>query len=107
MKSFRPMKGKIFVCELDEGVHKTAGGIILTDDKATERGIRPRWAKVAVVGPDIDYVDVGEWVLIEHGRWTLRTPVKVGDDMVDVWMIDPEAIMVVSDKNHSEERITF
>jgi co-chaperonin GroES (HSP10) len=107
VKTLRPLKGKIFVSELDDGMHKTAGGIIIIDDKVTDRGIRPRWAKVALIADDVTDVKVGEWVLIEHGRWTLRTPVGIDGVEVDVWMIDPAAILVVSDENHSHERFTL
>ena len=102
-----PLKGKIFVSHLDEGMHKTAGGIILTDDAVTERGIRPRWAKVALVADDVDYVEVGEWVLIEHGRWTLRTPIDIDGETVNVWMVDPAALMMASDRNHSDDRFSL
>ena len=108
VKQFVPTKGKIFVTEMDEGLHKTKGGIILTNDVGTEKGIRPRWGKVAIVAPDIDIVEIGEWVLIEHGRWTSRIPLEVeGEEKLDIWMIDPEAILVVSDHNHSHQRITL
>lgn len=107
MKTLRPLKGKIFVSDLDDGMHKTAGGVILMDDKITERGIRPRWGKVALVADDIDFVTVGEWVLIEHGRWTLRTPVEIDGETVDVWMVDPEALLLCSDRNLSDERFSL
>lgn len=102
VKAFRPMKGKIFVTEFDEGMHITKGGIILQDDMGKEAGIRPRWAKVAIIGEGIEHVAEGDWVLVEHGRWTKRIPLEIDDaEAIDLWMIDPEAILVVSDKNHS------
>lgn len=106
VKTFTPAKGKIFVTEMDEGDKKTAGGIILRDDLGTETGIRPRWGRVAIVAPDIDYVVPGEWVLVEHGRWTQRIPLEVeGEEPINIWMIDPEAIMIVSDTNHALTRL--
>lgn len=106
VKTFRPMKGKIFVTEMDEGVHRTAGGIILTDDTGSERGIRDRWGRVAFIGEGIDDVAPGDWVLITHGRWTQRLTLEIdGAPAIDIWMVDPEAIIGVSDKNHSHERI--
>jgi len=97
--SFTPMRGKIFVTDLEEGMKLTRGGIILTDDNMKEHGIRPRWAKVWRVGPDVDDVTPGEWVLVEHGRWTLRIPMDIeGEGKIDVWMIEPSAIIIVSDE---------
>jgi co-chaperonin GroES (HSP10) len=108
VKDFRPMKDKVFLTEMDEGIHVTAGGIILQDDMGKEHGIRPRWGRVAFVGTEVDYVSVGEWVLVEHGRWTKRINLEIeGQPPLDIWMIDPEAILVVSDQNHSHQQITF
>jgi co-chaperonin GroES (HSP10) len=98
IKSFRPTKGKIFVTEMEQGMRTSAGGIILTADEGSEKGIRPRWGKVAILGEGIDYVAPGEWVLVEHGRWTTKIPLEIeGEEPLDVWMIDPAAILVVSD----------
>lgn len=96
ISTFTPLKGKIFVTDLEEGMKLTRGGIILPDDNMKDNGIRPRWGKVWAVGPDIDNVKPGEWVLVEHGRWTLRIPLEFDDTgRVDVWMIEPAAIIVV------------
>jgi hypothetical protein len=105
-KSFRPTRGKIFVTDMDEGVHQTAGGIILCDDMGKDWGIRPRWGRVVMVADDVTEVVPGEWVLLEHGRWTKRIALEIdGEPKLDVWMIDPDAILVVSDQNHSHERV--
>lgn len=97
--SFKPMRDKIFVRNLDRGEKKTAGGIIITDDTGKAGGIRARWGQVTMVGEDIDYVEVGEWVLIEHGRWTngLEHP-ELGEK---VWHIENAAILLVSDSDPS------
>lgn len=108
MKSFTPMRDKIFVTDFDEGMHVTKGGIILQDDMGKETGIRPRWARVVIVGEDVNIVKEGEWVLVEHGRWTKRIPLEIEDaEPLDVWMIDPAAILVASDSNHSHDRTTL
>lgn len=94
---FEPLRGKIFVTDLEEGMRMTRGGIIRLDDNMQEAGIRPRWAKVWRTASDIDEVVPGEWVLIEHGRWTLRIPLEIENERIDVWMIEPKAILLVSD----------
>lgn len=63
-------KGKVLVTNLDSGEQKTAAGIIITDDDGKLRGVRSRWAEVYSVGEDITDIKVGEWILIEHGRWS-------------------------------------
>lgn len=106
--SFRPLKGKVFVTELEKGVRLTRGGIILTDDNGSERGIRARWAKVYAVGPDVQDITVGEWVLIEHGRWTERLTLELDDGAVEVWGIDfPKAVLVAMDTDPRLEEISL
>ena len=98
MNTFTPLADNIFVTELEEGMMLTRKGIILTDDNFKDTGIRPRWARVWRTGPEVDSVKQGEWVLVEHGRWTLRIPIEFEDGQrVDIWKIDPKAILLVHD----------
>ena len=99
LQSFTPASDKIFVTDLERGMTRSAGGIILTDDVGKDKGIRPRWGRVVLVGSKIEDVAVGEWVFIEHGRWS------VGIDMLDeatgktvrMWHIDNKAMLCVSE----------
>lgn len=63
-------KGKVLVTNLDRGEQRSEAGIILRDDDGTTRGIHSRWAKVYSVGEDITDIQEGEWILVEHGRWS-------------------------------------
>ena len=96
---------------MDSGVRQTKGGLILADDDMRESGIRNRWAKVWKVGPDVDDITVGEWVLVEHGRWTNGLDLEVEDgSIVRIWNIDyPNGVLLVSDGDDPREhkRITF
>ena len=76
----------------------TTGGIIIPDDNGKERGIRPRWAEVYAVGEDITDLEVGQWVLISHGRWSRGVDFNDGNDKITVRQVDyPEAILLVAD----------
>lgn len=99
MKEFVPTGGKIFVTEMERGMRKSRGGIIITDDNFKDVGVRPRWARVWRTSPDIDYVSEKEWVLVEHGRWTLKIELLVDGEEIDCWSIDPKAILLVSDSD--------
>ena len=68
----RPLRNKILVKNIDQGDRVSKGGIILRSADRVEdggSGIRPRWAEVYAVGSDIDWLQPGEFVLMEHGRW--------------------------------------
>lgn len=94
----KPLSGNIFaVLQLGERV--SSGGIVLMDDNGKESGIRPRWAKVWMVADDITDVKPGQWILCEHGRWTMRITIK-RDDGSDFQFvkIDPNGIIGVQDE---------
>jgi co-chaperonin GroES (HSP10) len=97
-KTLTPMKDVVFVTDLDSGVKKSAGGIIITDDNMKDRGIRERWAKVHSVGTNITDIKPGEYVLLQHGRWTHGFDTLLDGEHVTLWRIDyPEAVILVSD----------
>ena len=92
-----PLKKRVLVSNMHFGETKTAGGIILTDDDGTESGIHPRWAKVYAVGNEQDDVQVGQWLLVAHGRWSRALKVKKDGTELEVRMIDENDILLVSD----------
>ncbi len=101
IKNFTPLRDKVFVTELEHGLAKTLGGIILPDDNMKESGVRDRWAKVYKVGSDITDVKPGEWVLLKHGRWSER--IKVEDDdgkEISIWFVEyPQSVLCAVDED--------
>lgn len=106
-ESFRPINDNVFVTELDSGPHKTRGGILIPDDNMSERGVRPRWGRVWAIGPDVQDISPGEWVYVEHARWTTAIEIELPDGVVRVWKIDwPDAVLMASDVDPSENAVT-
>jgi co-chaperonin GroES (HSP10) len=101
-----PIHDKVIVTDLERGEKKTKAGIIMLDDStvaAGERGIRPRWARVYAVGPEQKDVNVGEWILLEHGRWTLGQDLtEKNGETTRIWLADHEAILAVADERPEE-----
>lgn len=94
----RALKGKVLVTDLERG-SRMINGIIIPDDNGKSEGIRPRWGRVYAIGEDITEISVGQWILIENGRWTRMLRVK-DDDGTDVqlWGVEwPQSTMLVSD----------
>ena len=100
-----PLKKRVLVSNMQFGATKTKGGIILMDDDGTEAGIHPRWAKVYAVGDQQDDVQVGQWVLVAHGRWSRALKVKKNDVELEVRMIDENDILLVSDNEPEQNRL--
>jgi co-chaperonin GroES (HSP10) len=102
-----PLGDKIFVSDMEFGEQRTASGIYVPPDNAKSSGIHPRWGRVWAIGPEQTSVNVGEWILVEHGRWT-RTVEYENDDgsVIELRMVDNDAILVVSDELPSDvERV--
>ena len=99
INNLRALKGKVIVHNIEQGDRRTKNGIIILDDNGKERGIRERWAQIYALGPDIDDLKVGDWVLIKHGRWSRGIDIKTEETTTTIRQADyPEAILLVSDE---------
>ena len=92
-----PLKKRVLVSDMHFGERKSAGGIILMDDDGSAEGIHPRWAKVYAIGKEQEDVEVGQWLMIAHGRWSRAFKVKKDGVELEVRMIDENDILLVSD----------
>jgi co-chaperonin GroES (HSP10) len=76
----------------------SAGGIIIQSDNGKTEGIKPRWGQVYKIGPEQHDVKVGDWILIEHGRWTRGIQVEQANgEIATVRRVETKAIIAVSD----------
>lgn len=99
VNEFIPHPDKVFVTDIESGPNVTKSGIIIPDDNATNRGIRARWAQVCMIGKNVTDVKVGEWLFIEHGRWSFGLDLEQPNgDILRVWHVDhPNATMAAAD----------
>jgi hypothetical protein len=98
-----PMRGKVLVHNIETGDKRTKSGIIILDDDGKDHGIRERWAQVYAVGPDVTDIQVGEWCLIKHGRWSRGVPFHTPQGVVTVRLVDwPDAVLLAADEPPSE-----
>ena len=92
-----PLKDSILVKDMNFDERITAGGIILRSDDGKSEGVRPRWAEVYAVGPEQTDVKVGDWVLMDHGRWSEGLKFRISEDEeIKIWLGDPNGILGVS-----------
>ena len=102
----RAIGKRVLVTDMHFGEQVTKGGIILGNDDGKTRGIYPRWAKVYSKGPDnIDPYKVGEWILIEHGRWTRGMKVETDEGEIEIRMVEEESILAYSDEKPDSVQI--
>ena len=98
----RAIGNRVLVRDMYFGEQKTASGLILRDDDGQTRGIYPRWGKVYDKGPDNnDDYNVGDWVLVEHGRWTRGIDMTINGEDVTLRMVEAESVLAYSDEKPS------
>lgn len=93
----RTIHSNILVKNMRHAETVLQSGIVLRSDNSSAHGIRPRWAEVFMVGPEQNDVKPNDWLLIEHGRWTRKVKVETPEGPIELQMIDPNGILLVSD----------
>lgn len=94
-----PIRDHVIVEDMSFGEQKTKAGVIILSDDGKDHGIKPRWARVYAVGPEQKDVKIGEYVLVEHGRWTRGFDLEREDGTTfTVRRIDTECILLSSDE---------
>jgi co-chaperonin GroES (HSP10) len=101
-----PIRDNVIVEEMDFGEQKTNSGLIIMSDDGKSMGIKPRWGRVYAVGPEQEDVQVGDWILIEHGRWTRGFDIEDEEGNIKTLRkADNDAILMISDEKPSDAYI--
>jgi len=100
---------------MEFGEQTTSGGIIIASDDGKDQGIKPRWGCVVSKGNEnTDPYEIGDWILVEHGRWTRGFEVEMDDGTVDTmrtvesesvigWQNEVPANTLFGDKSGAEK----
>lgn len=97
----RAVKDWVLISDMNFGERKSAAGIVLRSDNAKVTGIYPRWGKVYKVGPEQTEIKEGQWILVEHGRWTRGIRIDDGTGEKTIQKVDINGIIAVSDEEPS------
>lgn len=103
--TIKPLRKNVLVADMDFEERRTASGIIIQSDDGKAHGVRPRWARVWAIGPEQKDVKVGEWIYVEHGRWTRGIKIESEGKEITVRMVEPESILLQSDEKPQDEYI--
>lgn len=94
-----PIRDHVLVSDMEFGEQVTASGIVIKSDNGKSAGVKPRWGRVWAVGPEQKEVTVGEWICIEHGRWTRTIEVEQEDgSILELRRVETAAIMMSADE---------
>jgi len=103
----RPIHDGVLAYDMNFGERTTKGGIIIASDDGREAGIRPRWCKIYAIGHENkDPYAVGNWIYVEHGRWS-RGIILDDPDMgeIEVRLIDVNAILAWQEEEPEDLQI--
>lgn len=98
----RALHDDVIVKDMDFGEMVTAGGIVIQSDNAKVHGIKPRWGQVYKVGPKQTDVKEGQWILIEHGRWTRKIKIDDGEGPKEIQKVEVKSILAVADEKPND-----
>lgn len=87
------VRDRVVCADADFGDQQTKAGIIIKSNIKESQGITSRWMRVHKVGPEIDFISPGEWVLVEYGRWTESFKI---DGIEKAYRVDPMGCLAAS-----------
>ena len=96
------LPNSLFVKNIEYGERTLKSGFIIPAEKMDYEGhfARPRWAKVFYKSDNINYIDIGDWVLLRHGHWSTSMAMTINEKDETLWYISPkslkEGLMAVS-----------
>lgn len=102
VKGIKALSKDVLVIDMDMGEQKTAGGLVIQSDDGKAHGVKPRWAKVYRVGSEVDFVKEGQWVLIEHGRWTRKIKIDDGEGEKEFQKVETKSIIAVANQKPND-----
>jgi len=104
--TLKPIGNRVLVTNMHFGEQRTRSGLIISNDDGQTRGIYPRWGQVHAKGPDNnESYEVGDWVLVEHGRWTRGIKIDEGSGEQEIRMVEAESILAVSNEKPSDVQL--
>lgn len=98
MTTIKPLKNRVLAELMGLEQRVTASGIIIQGENGKDRGIRPRWARVRLVGEGIDWVKPGQYVLVAHGRWSRQFNCEHNGEKMKLVHLDNNECLCVTDE---------
>lgn len=95
----RPLGDHVLVTDMEFEAVQTSSGIYIPSQNGKSTGIKPRWGRVWAIGPEQKDVKVGEWIYVDHGRWTRGITVKdnSGEEII-IRRVDINDILISADE---------
>ena len=105
IKSIRAIGDHIIVTDMNFDQKITHSGIIIPHSDKKLEGIHARWARVYATGPNQRDVQVGQYVLVSHGRWTRGLDIEDAEGEKTIRRVDNKDILMVSNDPMQDETV--
>jgi co-chaperonin GroES (HSP10) len=98
----KPLHDNVLVTDMSFEEQTTASGIIIQSDDGKSHGVKPRWCRVWAIGPEQTDVKVGEWIYVDHGRWTRGIKVEDDGNEIVIRRVEVSSILLQADEKPSD-----
>lgn len=84
----------LFVEKMEYGERKTKKGVLIHAENMDYEGyfVRPRWAKVKYKSNNLDFINVGDWVLLYPNHWSTSMKMEINGIEQKLWYINPKCV---------------
>jgi co-chaperonin GroES (HSP10) len=106
VQKLTPLNDTIIVSDMEFTERISNGGIIILNDDMKSAGIRPRWGKVYAIGPKVKDIEVGQYIMIAHGRWTRGITIDTPEGEKVIRKVDNQDILLVSEDKPQDETMS-
>jgi len=106
IKSIRAISDHVLVTDMNFDEKITHSGIIIPNSDGKLEGVHPRWGRVYAIGKDQKDIQIGQYVLVKHGRWTRGVDIEdANGESKTLRRIDANDILLISDEPMADETI--
>ena len=83
----------LYVEKMEYGERKLKNGFIVPTETMDYLGnfVRPRWAKVLYKADNIKNINIGDYILLSHGRWSTGIKCVINGIKKNIWYISPKS----------------
>ena len=106
VSTLRPLGDTIIAHHMEFDHRTLSSGIVLLNDNMKSSGIRPRWCQVYAIGPEQKDVEVGQYIMVSHGRWSRGVIIEDSTGEKTIRKIDPNDILLVSDTLPTDDTLS-
>ena len=102
----RPLHDTVLISDMSFEEQTTASGIVIRSDDGKSHGVKSRWGRVWAIGPEQTEVKIGEWIYVEHGRWTRGIKVEDNGKEIVIRKVDTDSILLQTDEKPNDAYIS-